>query len=331
MSKRELKTCFFITPIGDEGTDERDRSDQVLEYIVKPAVAECGYDIPVRADQISEPGIITMQVIERLLNDDLVVADLTGRNPNVYYELAIRHAFRKPIVQIIDDSENLPFDVAPIRTIRFNYHDLASSDKCKRLLVEQIRATEKDPTKVDSPLSTAVDLLAFRQSDNPVAKSNAEIIASLQDIKTMIGNLSAGIVPRRSAASVSPTSGPVGTTLTFAGMGWAANTVVTIKWDGVVITTNPAVIVTDEDGAFSGITAIVPARAKSSSQVLAEGLVIPRGATTYSAAIAIITTAWTPLTGFAASEKAIDTRYSLDTSAGVGKTSVPLWHGVRCL
>jgi hypothetical protein len=61
--------------------------------IVAPAAEACGYDT-IRADQIAKPGIITSQVIQHLLDDPLVVADLTGWNPNVFYELAIRHAIR---------------------------------------------------------------------------------------------------------------------------------------------------------------------------------------------------------------------------------------------
>jgi hypothetical protein len=78
------KTCFFIAPIGLEGSDVRVRSDQVLKHIVAPAARECGYDT-IRADQISEPGIITSQVIQHVVEDPLVVADLTDRNPNVFY------------------------------------------------------------------------------------------------------------------------------------------------------------------------------------------------------------------------------------------------------
>lgn len=89
------KSCFVISPIGEPDSDTRKRADQILKHVVKPAVAECGYTA-VRADEIDKPGIITSQVIQRVVTDPLVIADLTERNPNVFYELAIRHALRKP-------------------------------------------------------------------------------------------------------------------------------------------------------------------------------------------------------------------------------------------
>ena len=119
------KSCFIILPIGEEGSDIRLRSDQVFRHIITPVVEEFDYKA-VRADHMDQPGIISNQVITRLLEDDLVIADLTDRNPNVYDELAIRHALGKPVIQSIDSTEVIPFDVSMMRTIKFNHHELDS-------------------------------------------------------------------------------------------------------------------------------------------------------------------------------------------------------------
>ena len=182
------KTCFVIAPIGKEASEERVRSDQVLKHIITPAVRECGYEA-IRADQISEPGIITSQVIQHIVDDPLVIADLTGRNPNVFYELALRHALKKPVVQIIHANELIPFDVAPTRTIQLDHHDLDSVARVKDQIIEQIRAVEKNPTDVDNPISVAIDVQLLRLSDNPLEKSNAEIITMLQDLRSAIAEL----------------------------------------------------------------------------------------------------------------------------------------------
>ena len=77
------KSCFVISPIGEERTDIRKHADQFLEYLIKPAMEQAGFAEPLRADQSPEPGAITDQVIGHLLEDDLVIADLTGWNANV--------------------------------------------------------------------------------------------------------------------------------------------------------------------------------------------------------------------------------------------------------
>src|SRR5215217_1908457 len=114
------KSCFVIAPIGERDSEIRKRSDKVLRQIIRPAVKECGYEA-VRADEIEKPGLISRQVVRRIMDDDLVVADLTGHNPNVFYELAVRHAVGKPLVQLIDRDEKVPFDVSTMRTIEINH------------------------------------------------------------------------------------------------------------------------------------------------------------------------------------------------------------------
>ena len=176
VDKSIKKTCFVVAPIGGVGTEIRIRSDKVLKHIVAPAAIECGYE-PLRADQISEPGIITSQVIQHIVEDPLVIADLTGPNANVFYELAIRHAFRMPVVQIIDAAESIPFDVAASRTIAFDYRDLDSAELARKEIARQIRAVENNPRDVDNPLTVAVELQSLRKSDNPLEKSAADIMA----------------------------------------------------------------------------------------------------------------------------------------------------------
>lgn len=178
----------MIAPIGKDGSDVRLRSDQVLKHIIGPAAAECGYEA-VRADKISEPGLITSQVIQHVVEDPLVIADLTGRNPNVFYELAVRHAVRKPVVQIIQAGEAIPFDVAANRTVQVDHHDLDSVAKAREEIVLQIKAAVENPRNVDSPISVAVELQSLRRSDNPLEKSNAEIISMLQGLMVGVSEL----------------------------------------------------------------------------------------------------------------------------------------------
>ena len=180
--------CFVIAPVGDIGSATRIRSDKVLKHIIAPAATFCGYE-PLRADQISKPGIITSQVIQHLIDDPLVIADLTGANANVFYELAVRHAVRKPLVQIIDAAETIPFDLAASRTIKFDYTDLDSAEQAREEIKRQIKAVEENPGEVDTPLTQAIELQGLRQSDDPVQKSAADIMAMLQSLQTGFNEL----------------------------------------------------------------------------------------------------------------------------------------------
>ena len=182
-------SCFVISPIGTEGSDIRRRADQILRHVISPAADSCGFET-IRADQISEPGLITTQVIQHLIDDPLVIADLTGSNPNVFYELAIRHAIRKPLVQIIQKDEKIPFDVAGMRTIPVDHRDLDSVQEAKAEIEKQIHAVmRKKPEEIESPISVSVELQALRHSDNPEERTLAEFVSAIADLRTNIAGI----------------------------------------------------------------------------------------------------------------------------------------------
>jgi hypothetical protein len=151
-------------------------------------VTSCGYKA-VRADEIDKPGLITSQVIQHVVTDPLVVADLTERNPNVFYELAIRHALRKPLVQIIRKGDAIPFDVAGTRTVYVDHRDLDSVEAAKTEIVDQIKALEKEPADIETPISVSLDLQLLRQSEKPEERSLADLVAAMVDLRTSLSKL----------------------------------------------------------------------------------------------------------------------------------------------
>lgn len=182
--------CFFIAPIGQDGSEERHRSDGVLRFIVARAAQELGLQA-VRADQLAEPGQITAQVIQHVLGAKAAIADLTGRNPNVYYELAIRHTAKLPTVLICEQGEELPFDIAQMRTIFFSHTDLHSADYCRTEIVRHVR--EALNGAVDSPVAASVDLQRL-QAGNTMERSIAELVTGVTDLQKAMHDI--GVVVR---------------------------------------------------------------------------------------------------------------------------------------
>jgi len=198
------KKCFFIAPIGDKDTPIRKRSDQILNHIIKPAVEKFEFDVT-RADEISRPGLITNQIIERLWTDELVIADLFGNNPNVYYELALRHAFNKPFIQMQDSSEDLPFDIQGMRTIRFDYRFVDSMDQCREEIIKQVKSIVKDPSKVESPVSYAFDYVGAISKGDPISKAIENLSSEIDNLSSEIMELQSRI-PRPPQVPASGTS-----------------------------------------------------------------------------------------------------------------------------
>lgn len=183
-----MKKCFVICPIGEENSEIRKRSDQIFNYVIKPITEEFGYEA-VRAHEISEPGIITRQIIQKIIDAPLVIADLTDRNPNVFYELAIRHVIRKPLVQMIEKGEDIPFDIAATRIISIDRTDLDSVENAKEELKRQIRSVEEDDTKVDNPISVAIELQGLRSSGDPEERLFGAILTKLEEVASNVSKI----------------------------------------------------------------------------------------------------------------------------------------------
>jgi len=113
------KTCFIISPIGPDGSDTRRAADDLMELIIQPALEKYRFDIT-RADRIPRPAIITADIVELVQNAELCIIDLTGHNPNVFYECGRRHETGKPFIQLLKKGDDLPFDVSGIRTIPYD-------------------------------------------------------------------------------------------------------------------------------------------------------------------------------------------------------------------
>jgi len=117
--EKALKTCFVISPIGVEGSDTRNMADDFLELLIEPALQPFGFEI-IRADKIATSSVITSDVIRYVQSSDICVIDLTTHNPNVFYECGRRHENGRPFIQLIRKGDDLPFDVAGIRTISYD-------------------------------------------------------------------------------------------------------------------------------------------------------------------------------------------------------------------
>jgi hypothetical protein len=148
--------AFIIMQVGVKDSFERKRADEIYKFIIAPAVIDAGLD-PYRADQDLTPGSITPKFLSELLNARLVIADLTGRNPNVFYELGITHSFLRPLISIADTVDSLPFDAKDERVIELGEYPpggltYAQGEQAKTALQKSLRIVLADSYVPSSPL-----------------------------------------------------------------------------------------------------------------------------------------------------------------------------------
>lgn len=150
------KVCFYITPIGEDGSEQRKHSDMLLECLVSPVLEQFGLTA-VRADQIEKPGIITNQILDYITKSKMVIADLSYHNPNVFYELAVRHMKGLPTIHISRSADKIPFDIGNFRTISLDMTDIYSFvpqiETYKSQISAQLRSLLEANGEADNPIS----------------------------------------------------------------------------------------------------------------------------------------------------------------------------------
>ena len=131
-------SCFvmmpFATPLGD-----------YYQKIYEPAIRKAGLN-PIRADQdIFGTGKIIDQIWGGINSAKVLIAELTKRNPNVFYELGLAHALKKPVVLVSSNQEDVPFDLQHIRVIYYDVNDPFWGNKLIDKVAENILSAIKNP------------------------------------------------------------------------------------------------------------------------------------------------------------------------------------------
>ena len=93
-------------------------------------------------------------------------------------------------MQIVKKGETLPFDVAGMRTIPVDHHDLDSVEEAKNEIIKQIKAVEaKSPEEIETPISVSLELQNLRQSENPEERSLGELLSLISELKSDISSV----------------------------------------------------------------------------------------------------------------------------------------------
>lgn len=140
----ETRRAFVIMPFA-EGFDE------VYNLFIADTLASAGYGV-LRADDIRAQQNILKDILLGIANAHLVVADLTDSNPNVYYELGIAHALRRPVILLTQRLEDLPFDLRSYRVISYSTH-FAEINRARERLFELAKGASDGTVPFGNPVT----------------------------------------------------------------------------------------------------------------------------------------------------------------------------------
>ena len=134
-----LDTCFVMMPFGEW-------FDRYYKDIYIPAIKEAGLE-PIRADELFSTGSVVEQIWEQIDKSKVLLADLTGKNPNVFYELGLAHAARKPVVFTTGSIDDVPFDLRHLRVIPYEVKEPGWDCRLKQDITQYLKNAKEEPTR----------------------------------------------------------------------------------------------------------------------------------------------------------------------------------------
>ena len=152
-AERAFKKCFVIMPFSSTRSCTEQEWLDIFENIIKPSVQKSGYHYEcVRSNLVI--GNIIQDIIDNLNRADVVIADMTDRNPNVFYELGVRHSLRDATILITQNIEDIPFDLRQYAIIKYDWKTKNGREEFKKKIIEVLKEIEKDPSssKMISPV-----------------------------------------------------------------------------------------------------------------------------------------------------------------------------------
>lgn len=160
-----------MMPISDVPTYESGHFDRVYEFIIKPACKGAGLK-PERADDIQVTNYIIVDILRRIIEADMVVCDLSSRNPNVLYELGIRQAFNLPVTLIRDFKTPRIFDIQGLRDIE--YDEGLRIDKINQAIKTLTTTLKNNSALGKNEVNSVLQLLSIAPANLPPTRSLAE-------------------------------------------------------------------------------------------------------------------------------------------------------------
>ncbi|MFJ5106669.1 MULTISPECIES: hypothetical protein [unclassified Glutamicibacter] len=182
------KQVFVISPIGSVGSEKNRKATLALDYIIKKALPDDRWEVT-RGDGSLSPDSIGHDIIKRIDAADLIVADLTDHNANVFYELAIAHGWNKPVIHMIEQGQPIPFDIADLRVISYELQDPASVDKTIKTIAGMAIETMKHDYRPITPLSQYKSFETVTGSTDPESaqgEMNRQILTRLSAIEDSV-------------------------------------------------------------------------------------------------------------------------------------------------
>jgi hypothetical protein len=200
------RTCFVLMPISDQASYDPGHFNRVYEYLIKPACEAEDLET-VRADEVRSTNHIVVDIIQRILQSDMVVCDLSSRNPNVLYELGFRQAFDLPVVLLKDQATDRIFDIQGLRTLEYDQSlRVDAINKDRENLRRALKATsEQGGHEVNSLIRLLSVQKAVVTKGTKVSEETSLVLNAIKELASRVSSLEGVRQPTELSRFGSPT------------------------------------------------------------------------------------------------------------------------------
>ena len=146
------KMCYVIMPFSKTRSCSEEQWTAIFEDLIRPAVEKAGLGYVCRRSEATT-GSIIRQIIEHLHDSDVVVADVTDRNANVFYELGVRHALKNRTIIIAQKRKHIPSDLLGYASHVYHWRTESGRTELRSKIRQLLDHIEKEPDRPDSPVS----------------------------------------------------------------------------------------------------------------------------------------------------------------------------------
>ena len=175
------ETCFTIMPFGGW-------FDDYYVSIYKPAIERAGLN-PCRADDLYRPSTIVTDIWHYTQSAKLILADLSGKNANVFYELGLAHALAKPAILVTESMDDVPFDLRALRVLQYDKNQPRWGEKLQEKITASIKEVLASPLQAVLPAFLTVRHESKPQTVTEQEKSFLELRREIDLLRNEIANV----------------------------------------------------------------------------------------------------------------------------------------------
>lgn len=177
-------------PISDTPDYAAGHFNRVYHHIIKPACIKANFS-PIRADDVASSNYIIIDILQKIISADMLLCDISGRNPNVLYELGVRHAFNLPTIIIKDNRTVNIFDIQGLRNT--SYDENLRVDQVESNIEAISKALRETSEKKPSEINSMIQLLGITEAKLPeeteISQEGKIILEAIQHLAKRVDEI----------------------------------------------------------------------------------------------------------------------------------------------